>query len=516
MPPMNVITIISDTLRPDHLGHNQRRRRHRPPAPQRLWESSEARNDPWIRTPNLDRFAARAASFDEAYCGSFPTVPARTDLFTGRYTFVSRPWGPLPPGEVVMPRVLSRAGYLTQLIADTPHLFRLGFHDTFDAWDWQRGQEREPVTVEGAPVHYPCEVRKLRLDPDIGRPHCEQQVRSVAGYTYERQWSVARACEAACDWLEAHRRTEAPFYLHLDVFDPHEPWLAPPWYTAQYDPDYAGDAVVAPDCGPCDFLSDRELEHVRALYAAEVTLMDRWVGRVFDKIEDLGLFETTAVFFASDHGFILGEHGLIGKHGFPPYHTWPLYSEISSIAFLASMPDMAPSLRGAGLDKIVQLVDIFPTVLEAAGIPRPVGVPLHGESLLASLTGRGPVQSAGRVAVTSDALPTDPGAVVHSAITDGRWVLIDAGPRRAPVLVDRAYEAPITTGGAVEPPNLIAARPEEAGRLRGAYFALLERCGASARKLALRRGLVGAEQAATVPATRVTRPPAAGRVPSTQ
>lgn len=508
MPKMNVITIVSDTLRPDHLGYNQRRSRHRTPAPLRLWERSAVRNDPWIRTPSLDRFAARAASFDEAYCGSFPSIPARTDLFTGRYTFVTRPWGRLPPGEWVMPLLLSRAGYLTQLIADTPHLFSLSFHHTFDAWDWQRGQERRPAGVGRAPVRYPCDERKLRL-VENGRPHCEQQVRNAAAYTLERQWSVARACEAACDWLEAHRRAEAPFYLHLDLFDPHEAWLAPPWYTAQYDPAYAGDAVIAPSCGPCDFLSDRELEHVRALYAAEVTLMDRWVGRVFDKIEDLGLFETTAVFFASDHGYILGEHGLIGKHGFPPYHTWPFHSEISRIAFLASVPDMAPGRRGVGLGEIAQLVDIYPTVLDATGLPRPAGAPLHGESLLALLTEPGAVGSAGRVAVTSDALPSDPDAVVHSVVTDGRWALIDAGPQRAPVLVDGAYEAPITTGGAVEPPNLITARPDEADRLRRAYIAFLERCGTSARKLALRRGLAGTGHTGTVPATRVTRPPGA-------
>jgi arylsulfatase A-like enzyme len=500
MAPPNVITIVSDTLRPDHLGFNQRAGVKRTPPP--LAAMGEGREPgAWIDTPNLDRFAARAVCFDQAYCGSFPTIPMRTDLLTGRYTFVSRGWTPLPAEEITLAHLLAEAGYVTQLIADTGHLFRANFHQAYSAWDWLRGQEGDRLVPQRTPVRYPCDPHKLRADR--GTPLCEQQLRNQGALRYEREWSVARACESACDWLEAHHRTEAPFYLHLDLFDPHEAWLAPPWYTRRYDPAYEGQAVIAPDYAVCDFLSDRELQHARALYAAEVTLVDRWLGRVFDKIDDLGLFADTAVFLLSDHGFCIGEHGLTGKHGIKPYHTWPFYPVVSNILCLARVPDTPSRLEGSRHAGLVQPVDVVPTVLAATGIRPPAEAGGHGQSFAPALNEGALTSGKRRVAVTSGALPVHPDEPVHSTITDGRWALTVAGPRRAPVLWDQTAPAPLSTAGPVEAQNLLSHHPEVAARLHAAYVEVLQEAGTAAEKLALRATL---HSGAPIPATAIVPP----------
>ncbi len=477
MARVNIVTIVSDTLRYDHVGANQRAGAWTPP-PTAYGTAQAAPGQSWSRTPNLDRFAERAVVFDQAWCGSFPTIPARTDLFTGRYTFVTRGWTPLPADELTLPQLLRRHGYVTQLIADTAHLFRADFQRVFDAWDWQRGQEGDRVRLQREPVRFPCDPRKLRADR--GTPLCEQQLRNQAVYRHERDWSVARTIESACDWLEEHRR-DSPFYLHVDLFDPHEAWLAPQWYAEMYDPDYQGEEVIAPDYAPCDYMTLRELQHARALYAAEVTLVDRWVGRLLDKLDDLGLDRNTAVFLFSDHGFYIGEHGLAGKHGIKPYHTWPFYPEVARIVCMAAVPEMASGRR---CSVPVQLVDVVPTVLELARVAAPADTPLHGQSLVPLLERPEAVAGLARsIAVTSGALPVHPDEPVHSGTTDGRWLLIEAGPSRRAALFNLASDPS-------QEDDVLDTHRDEAERLHQAYLALLERAGTAPEKLALRRELV--------------------------
>ena len=112
--------------------------------------------------------------------------------------------------------------------------------------------------------------------------------------------------------------------------------------------------------GPSDYLVDRELERMRARYAAEVTMTDRWLGRFLDKMEELNLFENTLLLLVSDHGVALGEHGYTGK---PAYVLWP---EITDVPFLLRRPDG----RGAGetSEYHASTHDVAPTILGALGV----------------------------------------------------------------------------------------------------------------------------------------------------
>lgn len=116
---MNAIVIVSDTLRRDHL----------PCYQERVIPPTERLGAPYsIYAPHLRRLAEESLVFENAYTASFPTVPCRNDIMTGRYTFVYKPWEPLGPDEVVLAETLAKAGYTTALFADTPHPFAPGFN----------------------------------------------------------------------------------------------------------------------------------------------------------------------------------------------------------------------------------------------------------------------------------------------------------------------------------------------------------------------------------------------------
>ena len=123
---MNIILIVSDTFRYDHIGVN---------------------GNPEIRTPHLDAFAAQCVNFDQAYVGSFPTVPHRTDLLTGHYVYQNRGWSPLPAGEDSLATLLGREGFVNQMVVDHVQLFAPGmnFHRGFHGWQAIRGQGRRTV-----------------------------------------------------------------------------------------------------------------------------------------------------------------------------------------------------------------------------------------------------------------------------------------------------------------------------------------------------------------------------------
>jgi len=460
---VNFILIISDTLRRDHLG---------------------CYGNDWISTPNLDALARESIVFDQAHVGSFPTIPHRTDLFTGRYMFTYSDWAPLPRDNVVVAQVLSEAGYLTYFVCDTPHLVRDGFHFDrgFTAWQWIRGQENDRYMTDPEQVHIPCDPEKLRA---VTRT-ITQYLRNVSQRRGEQDYFAPMTMAEAGRWLERNARRE-PFFLYADTFDPHEPWDPPQHYVDMYDPGYQGEEVIYPIYGPATYLSEAELKHMRALYAGEVTMVDRWVGRLLNRAADLGLLDDTAIIFGTDHGFYLGEHGLTGK-------VVHLYEEVSHVPLLIRMPGGKGARRCPAL---VQAPDIMPTMLELAGAPDP-GT-MHGKSLVHMLEGKDdPVRE---TAISSwsiihepvaDALPLDDKNPYKwaeiawkrkpSTVTDGEWSLICGAQDVRPEL----YHVPSDPAQAK---NVIADQPDQARRLHAAYIAFLESLDTDDKFIAPRRSL---------------------------
>lgn len=333
---MNLIIIVSDTLRRDHLG---------------------CYGNKWISTPNIDKFSKISLVFDNAYIGSFPTIPHRRDLFTGRFIFTYTDWSPLTIEETSISEILGKNGYLSMFIADTPHTTAPGYNYQrgFSAWLKIRGQEGDPITTDPVDINLPCSSYKLRNPERV-----KQMLRNNLLRKSEEDYFCSQTMRQACMWLEKNYNEK--FFLYVDTFDPHEPWDPPHYYVDMYDKNYSGEEVIYPVYGPCDYLTKREIQHIRAHYAGEVTLVDRWTGRLFQKIEDLGLLDNTIVVFTTDHGFYHGEHGLMGKSIITEKYQGlaPLYEEVTHIPLLMYIPGMKPGrIKG-----FVQVPDITATVLD--------------------------------------------------------------------------------------------------------------------------------------------------------
>jgi arylsulfatase A-like enzyme len=183
---MNVIWIVADTYRQDHMG---------------------AYGNGYIRTPSLDGLAAMSARFDKHYAGGFPTMPTRADHATGRWTMSFMGWEPLPEGERTLAQILAGKGLHTAAVVDTPFYLREGmnYDRGFQTFFMTLGQEGSGTRVAQSGHHESRDIHSARRnESDCNAPQ-----------TFIR----------AMQWLERHY--EEDFFLYIDTWDPHEPWDAP-------------------------------------------------------------------------------------------------------------------------------------------------------------------------------------------------------------------------------------------------------------------------------------------------
>jgi arylsulfatase A-like enzyme len=380
----------------------------------------------WIETPNLDRLAAEGVVFDFHFPENLTTLPTRRSWWTGRYTFPDPDlgWTALRNDETILPDVLWPHGVRTALISDVPYLREpsYGFSRGFDDVIWVRGSGYDPMVPEGdprlpGPVSLADEpgLRLPTVEEDEGpeiievwTARWEQYLRNRAvlrSHEDEAQTGVARTVTAAIDWLnnQATRRPDEPFLLWLDLFAPHGPWDPPQPYRDQYataDPDEfelgeEGDLVeeeieaglddlaevpVLIDVPPGavgDVLDETELLRLRRTYAGCVTLLDRWLGELYQALERAGRLDDTMVVFTADQGEPLGEHGLVRR-----FRPW-LYEELVHTPLIVRLP--GGEAGGSRHRALVQTVDLMPTILSALGVPAPEG--LHGHDLLPLMHG---------------------------------------------------------------------------------------------------------------------------------
>ena len=402
---MNVIWIVCDTWRQDHIG---------------------AYGNKDIHTPSLDALAAKSVRFDNYYAGAFPTMPARADHHTGRWTMSFMGWGPLPEGQVTLAQTLVQKGFTTAAAVDNPFYLRseMNFDRGFQAFFMDQGQLMGGYHWTEDTDKFPNWWSEQEGDPgqhssgnEMNRNHESWDVR--AAWRHESDHCAPRTFTLATQWLERHYKED--FFLYIDTWDPHEPWDAPEYYTELYWPGFAGE-VIYPVYGRWRETSGVTEEMVRkahAAYCGEITMVDTWIGRLLRTVENMGLMEKTAIIFTTDHGFYFGEHGgLFGKM-FPvkpdggacsPWDkdaTWgpnPLYEEDILLPLLVYVPGTTPGVY----DQPASAVDVMPTVLDIMGqdIPRFV----EGSSLLPKMRD---TSLPGREFVVSSEPFTNPGDPVR-------------------------------------------------------------------------------------------------------
>jgi arylsulfatase A-like enzyme len=381
---MNVIWIVADTVRRDAVGAYGNKRMH---------------------TPALDALAAKSVRFDRHYVAAFPTMPARADFMTGRWTMSFMGWEPLPKGEVTLAEILSGKGINTAAIVDTPFFLRA-----------EMNYDRGFVTCEEIPgQHYLAKGS----DPRFRRGLNIQSTVRVEADCFARQ-TILKAMQ----WLELNYKED--FFLYIDTWDPHEPWNAPSYYTELYWPGYDGE-LIGPVYGYWQDrpgLTEEKVKKAQATYLGKMTMVDTWIGNLLRQVENMGLMENTAIIFATDHGYYFGEHGgLYGKMVFSKdpapgkemIGVWarsPYYEEVIALPLLIYVPNI-PTATYNGL---TSAIDIMPTVLDIMGQEIPSRV--EGRSLLPMMKDQ---SLAGREHVFSSSAFVNPGDTDLSVDHVRRW-----------------------------------------------------------------------------------------------
>ena len=355
---LNVLFIAVDDLRPE----------------------ANASGSKLIKTPNLDRIAARGTTFDRAYCQQAVCSPSRSSLMTGRRPDATRVWDlethfrKALPEAVTVAQHFKNNGYFTQGMGKIFH----GGYDDAPSWSVPWGTPK-------APTYASAEAQKQQSDPantnkkgKMKGPATESE--DVPDDTYV-DGKVARL---AAETLGELKKKGQPFFLAVGMARPHLPFVAPKKYWDLYDPkaiyvpafqkipegtpEFVGhnnselkSYSDIPDVGPVDEATARHLRHG---YYAAISYMDAQVGLVLDALEKQGLAQDTVIVLWGDHGWQLGEHGLWHKHtNFEVAANAPLF---------ISMPGQKAA--GQKSASLAEFIDIYPTLADACGLPKPKDV----------------------------------------------------------------------------------------------------------------------------------------------
>ncbi|MBB4689176.1 sulfatase family protein [Amycolatopsis jiangsuensis] len=372
---------------------------------QQRWDTLGSAGSSWTSTPNLDALAAGGTVFEAAYTQSPVCTPSRASFLTGRYprTTGARQNGQSLPGhEALVTRTLAESGYVCGL-AGKLHLSAAHWSvspgteprlpDGYSEFHWSHHPDPDWPTNEY--VHWLRERGATYRTPP--REGSRYVLRGMPEEHHQTTWCATKAV----DFIEAHEEFANPWLFSVNIFDPHHPFDPPEEYLRPYLdrldeiplPDYVeGELADKPVFqridhagaygGNEDFgypeMTERDHRLIRAAYWAMCDLIDVQVGRMLDALDRTGQRENTIVVFSTDHGEMLGDHGIYLKG---PY----FYEEAVRVPLIISCPGRVRA--GQRESALVELVDLAPTLLDAAGLPRTEG--MQGQSLWPLLTGEG-------------------------------------------------------------------------------------------------------------------------------
>ena len=362
----------------------------------------------WVHAPNFARLAQRTVTFDHAYVGSMPCMPARRELHTGRYNFLHRSWGPIEPFDDSMPELLKSAGVTSHLISDHYHYWEEGgcnYHTRYNSWEIVRGQEGDPWKCNlSGDVPVPADSLNAKR---LSAPWHRQDWTNRFYMQQEEQHHQAQTFRLGMEFLDANHRADN-WFLHLETFDPHEPYFTYEKYLKLYPDPYRGPHH---DWPPYARVTEppEVAQHLRLVNAALISMCDHYLGKVLDKMDELDLWKDTMLIVNTDHGFLLGEHGWWAKC------VQPFYNEVAHMPLFVWDPRSGKS--GERRRSLVQTIDIAPTLLEFFGVARPPD--MQGQPLRETVASDAPVREAALYGIH--------GGQVNC--TDGRHVYMRAPPK---------------------------------------------------------------------------------------
>ena len=361
----------------------------------------------WVKTPNFTRLSERTVTFTKSFVGSMPCMPARRELHTGRYNFLHRSWGPLEPFDDSMPQILKENGIYTHLVSDHYHYWEDGgatYHGRYNTWQISRGQEGDPWMPD--------------LTSDIPRPDPDPNPRANWARAWYRQDRVNRkymqdekdqpqpkTFAMAEQFLRTNHK-EDNWFLHVETFDPHEPYFSPKRFRELYDK--LKEDGLDYDWPGYDYVKEppEVVEHLRLVSAALHTMCDEYMGKIIDLMDDLDLWKDTMLIVNTDHGFMMGEHDMWAK-------CWqPFYNEIAHTPLF--IWDPRSQKKGEKRASLVQTIDLPATLLDYFGVDLPADC--QGVPLKETVASDKPVREAGLYGIHGG----------HVNVTDGRYVYMRA------------------------------------------------------------------------------------------
>jgi len=358
----NIVLVLIDTLRADHLscyGHARR------------------------TSPSIDRIAERGTLFECAVSSAAWTPPAHASLFTGTYPSrhgVELSRLVLNPALDPLPEVLHRHGYRTYGVSSNHWLsretrFDRGFDQFVHSWQLvqmagtnhplRRQQSKNELASDAlagdaapAGLGYAFASRLNALYEDATK-----RLRQRLHAYDDGAWRVNHLVKR---WVGEWSRAERPFFAFLHYMEPHIRYNAPGRFHRMHVPSGIGEQRVRRvNQDPWRFLSGRapmdeeDFAILSGLYDGEVSYVDERVGQVFEMLRSAGLLERTLVIVTSDHGENLGDHGLMS-------HSYCLYDSLLRVPLILCHPGEFPA--GERVGQQVQTLDLFSTILALAGV----------------------------------------------------------------------------------------------------------------------------------------------------
>lgn len=342
---------------------------------------------PLVKTPHLDRLAARGARFDRAYC-AFPLCgPSRNSFLTGLYPNSTgilanaQIFRQTIPTQLSLPQAFRNAGYFAARIGklyhyNVPTSVGTNGHDDPASWELELNPagvdrlEEEPHIFSLLPGQFGGTLSWF-ASPRADREHTDGMMAEDAIWVLER----------------CAKQRQRPFFLALGFFRPHTPYVAPkvPYfdlYNVEQMPVVQGVEEDQRDLPAAalgsykreqDKLTDALRRESLQAYFASISFMDAQVGRVLESLDRLGLAKNTIIVFTSDHGYHVGEHGL--------WQKMSLFEESARVPLLVVAP--GASQAGSAISAPVSQIDLFPTLLDLCGVKGPAN--LQGQSLVPML-----------------------------------------------------------------------------------------------------------------------------------
>ncbi|MEO1237183.1 MAG: sulfatase-like hydrolase/transferase [Planctomycetota bacterium] len=347
--PPNILLIHSDQHRYDCLGLH---------------------GHPQLQTPNLDRLAAHGTDFSHAFTPAPICSPARASLMTGRWPSQHRCIN-IPPFDGYQPAQ-----------TDTPVLWNLLHNAGYRQAHFGKYHKELPgLPTDYGVDRYACEERDYeRWRAQQRLPRRERQngwFGEIDPHTTAEQSRIAWGADLTQRAIQDFSAEGSPFFIRWDPSEPHLPCLVPqeiadlyPPETIEPWPSFAEPLNHKPpmqakqqQAWGVDGWRWQDWAPVVSRYLAEITLLDRYIGRVLDTLKDAGQLENTLVIYTTDHGDLCGGHGMMDKH-------YMMYDDVVRVPLIISQPGTVPAGRACD-EMVIHELDLASTICAAAHVTPP-------------------------------------------------------------------------------------------------------------------------------------------------